>query len=127
MVNSINSVNGATVTTATQAVSKTEKTDEVAKQEEQAKKTTEKTETDKLTKTEEEKTSANAFDKETLKTKITNYIEKLKKENDYPAVTEQLDSYLALLDLDKFMKTYPNITTDMEFNTIMYNETIKYL
>ncbi len=126
MVNSINSVNGATVTTATQAVSKTEKTEEVAKQEEQAKKVPEKTETDKLTKTEEE-TSANAYDKETLRTKITEYIEKLKKANDYPVVTEQLDSYLALLDIDKFMKTYPNITTDMEFNEIMYNETIKYL
>ena len=31
-------------------------------------------------------------------------IEKLKKANDYPVVTKQLDSYLALLDLDKFMK-----------------------
>ncbi len=126
MVNSINSVNGATVPTATQAVSKTEKTEEVAKKEEQAKKVPEKKETDNLTKTEEE-ISANAFDKETLKTKITEYIEKLKKANDYPVVTEQLDSYLALLDIDKFMKTYPNITTDMEFNEIMYNETIKYL
>ena len=124
MVNSINSVNGATVTTAAQAVSKTEKTDEAAKKEEQTKKVSEKKETDEMTKSE---TVSNAFDKETLKTKITEYIEKLKKANDYPVVVGQLDEYLSLLDIDKFMKTYPNITTDMQFNEIMYNETIKYL
>ena len=124
MVNSINSVNGATVTTATQAVSRTANTEEVAKKEEQAKKVTDKKEEDKVDKQE---TVANAFDKDTLRIKINDYIEKLKKANDYPVVTEQLDSYLALLDLDKFMKTYPNITTDMEFNEIMYNETLKYL
>lgn len=124
MVNSINSVNGATVTTAAQAVSKTEKTDETAKKEEQAKKVSEKKETDEMTKSE---TVSNAFDKETLRTKITEYIEKLKKANDYPVVVGQLEEYLSLLDIDKFMKTYPNITTDMQFNEIMYNETIKYL
>ncbi len=124
MVDSIHSVNGATVTTATQAVSRTEKTEKTAKKEEQAKKVAEKKEEDKVSKQE---TVANAFDKETLRIKINDYIEKLKKANDYPVVTEQLDSYLALLDLDKFMKTYPNITTDMELNEIMYNETIKYL
>ncbi len=124
MVNSINSVNGATVTTATQAVSRTEKTEEAAKKEEQAKKVTDKKEEDKV---EKQETVANAFDKDTLRIKINDYIEKLKKANDYPVVTEQLDSYLALLDLDKFMKTYPNIATDMEFNEIMYNETLKYL
>ena len=124
MVNSINSVNGATVTTATQAVSKTEKTDEVAKKEEQAKKTTKKKETDKVDKQE---TVSYAFDKKTLEIKIKDYIEKLKKENDYPVVVDQLNEYLALLDIDKFMKTYPNIATDREFNGIMYNETIKYL
>lgn len=124
MVNSINSVNGATVTTATQAVSKTEKTEETAKKEEQTKKVSEKKETDEMTKSEK---SSNAYDKDTIKTKILEYIEKLKKANDYPIVIEQLDEYVALLDIDKFMETYPNITTDMEFNEIMYNETIKYL
>lgn len=124
MVNSINSVNGATVTNATQAVSKTEKTEVVAKKEEQAKKIPEKKETDDTNKAE---ASGAAFDKETIRTKILEYVEKLKKANDYPIVQEQLDSYVALLDIDKFMKTYPNITTDMRFNEIMYNETLKYL
>lgn len=124
MVNSINSVNGATVTNATQAVSKTEKTEVVAKKEEQAKKIPEKKETDDTNKNE---ISGAAFDKETIRTKILEYVEKLKKANDYPIVQEQLDSYVALLDIDKFMKTYPNITTDMRFNEIMYNETLKYL
>lgn len=124
MVNSINSVNGATVTNATQAVSKTEKTEVVAKKEEQAKKVTEKKETDEMNKSE---TSRTAFDKATVERKILEYIEKLKKANDYPIVIEQLDEYVALLNIDKFMETYPNITTDMQFNEIMYNETLKYL
>ena len=122
MVNSVSGVNSATNASAAAAVSSVKDTDKVAKQEEEAKKTNQTEKTDEVTVTQ----SANAYDRTTIQNKVKEYIEKLKKEHDYPETVRQLTSYIDLFDVDKFMKTYPNITTDSEFNTIMYNETIKY-
>ena len=123
MVNSISSVNGATPTTNVAAVSSTTVTEEVAKEEEQAKKAEEQTITL------ENKAEANntGFDRITIQTMVNAYIERLKKANDYPMVISRLDSYLALFNVDQFMAKYPNITTESDFNAIMYGETSKYL
>ena len=54
-------------------------------------------------------------------------IEKLKEDNDYPVVQDKLDKWLLTYDIDKFLKTYPDIYSEMDLRTIMYNETISYL
>ena len=124
MVESVNSVNAATNASAAAAVSSTKEVEKMDKQEEtKAKKTEEKQKTDEVT----VKQSANAYDKATIQKKVTEYVETLKKTHDYPETVKLLTEYLDLFDIDKFMKTYPNITTESDFNTIMYNETIKYL
>ena len=71
--------------------------------------------------------SSYAYDRVTIQNKVKEYIENLKKTHDYPFVKEELTKYLDLFKVDDFMKKYPNITTEAEFRTIMYNETIKYL
>lgn len=129
MVNSISSVNGATPSTSVDAVSKTTSTEKTAKQEEAAKKseTDKKQGTEKTLENKAEKNSANAFDRAKILSMVEDYIERLKKQNDYPMVQSRLDSYLSTFDVDKFMKNNPNITTEHDFNSIMYNETSKYL
>ena len=124
MVDSIKGVNSATDVKAAAAVSSTKKVDKVEKQEEtKAKKTDEKQKTDEVT----VKQSANAFDRTTIQNKVKEYVENLKKTHDYPEVVRRLTEYLDLFKVDDFMKKYPNITTDVDFKSIMYNETNKYL
>ncbi len=123
MVESVSSVNGAKASKAAEEVKAVKETDKVEKQEEtKAKKTEEKDKTDNVT-----VRSSYAFDRATLQKKVIEYVENLKKTHDYPTVVEELTKYLDLFRVDDFMKKYPNITTDADFRTIMYNETIKYL
>ena len=123
MVDSINAVNGATPSKAAEEVKAVKDTDKVEKQDEtKAKKTEQKEKTDEVT-----VKSSYAYDRTTIQNKVTEYIENLKKTHDYPMVQYELTKYLDLFKVDDFMKKYPNITTDAEFRTIMYNETIKYL
>lgn len=124
MVDSINGVNSATDVKAAAAVSSTKKVEKTEKEEEKkAKKTEEKQKADEVT----VKHNSNAFDKVTLQNKVREYVENLKKTHDYPEVVRRLTEYLDLFKIDDFMKKFPNITTDADFRTIMYNETIKYL
>lgn len=130
MVNSVSGVNSATNSSAAAAVSSTKDVEKTKKQDEEKAKKAEKTDnTDKNSKVYETKTeqSSYAYDRITIQNKVKEYIEKLKKEHDYPVVQEGLTKYLDLFKVDDFMKKYPNIKTEAEFNTIMYNETIKYL
>ena len=130
MVNSVSGVNSATNANAAAAVSSTKDVEKVKKQdEEKAKKTDKADKTDKIKKKNDTATekSSYAFDRVTIQNKVNEYIEKLKKEHDYPIVKEELTKYLDLFKVDDFMKKYPNIKTDSEFRTIMYNETRKYL
>ena len=123
MVESISSVNGATPINATTAVTNTTPVEEAAKKEEQAKKPVE-----KLPDLENKaKDVGTKFDRTTIQNMVNEYIQKLKKEYNYPLVISRLDEYLSTFNIDKFMATYPNITTELEFKTIMYNETVKYL
>lgn len=133
MVNSVSGVNSAT---SSNAINPTKDAEKIKKQEEEklAKeaKTKSTDKTDKETKTDKTNTdktekSSYAFDRVTIQNKVKEYIEKLKKEHDYPYVQSELTKYLDLFKVDDFMKKYPNITTDADFRTIMYNETIKYL
>ncbi|MBR2525063.1 hypothetical protein IKE67_01215 [bacterium] len=123
MVDSIKAVDGATKSKAAEEVKAVKNTDKVEKQEEtKAKKTEQKEQTDKVA-----VRSSYAYDRITIQNKVKEYIENLKKTHDYPSVIEELTKYLDLFKVDDFMKKYPNITTEAEFKTIMYNETIKYL
>lgn len=122
MVESVSSINGAQKSTAAEEVKAVKETDKVEKKDETKAKETEKS-TDELA----VKRSANAFDRVTIQNKVKEYVENLKKTHDYPEVIRRLDEYLDLFKVDDFMKKYPNITTDSDFRTIMYNETIKYL
>ena len=123
MVNSISSVNGATPTTAAAAVSSTTAVEQTAKEEEQAKKAEEQP----VTLENKAEKNNTRFDRITLQNMVHSYIERLKKANDYPMVISRLDDYLALFNIDKFMVKYPNISSESDFNSIMYNETSKYL
>ena len=127
MVNSVSGVNSATSSSAAAAVSSTADVEKTKKQDEEKAKKAEKT--DKTEKKEDKTTerSSYAFDRITIQNKVKEYIENLKKTHDYPIVQSQLTKYLDLFKVDDFMKKYPNIKTDSEFRTIMYNETIKYL
>ncbi len=127
MVNSVSGVNSATNSSAAAAVSSTKDVEKTKKQDEEKAKKAENV--DKEKKVDETKTekSSYAFDRITLQNKVKEYIENLKKTHDYPIVKEQLTKYMDLFKIDDFMKKYPNIRTDAEFRTIMYNETIKYL
>jgi len=133
MVNSVSGVNSATNANAAAAVSSTKDVEKVKKQDEEKAKKTDKADktdqTDKIKKKNDTATekSSYAFDRVTIQNKVKEYIEKLKKEHDYPIVKEELTKYLDLFKVDDFMKKYPNIKTDSEFRTIMYNETRKYL
>lgn len=135
MVNSVSGVNSAT--SAASAVNPTKDAEKIKKQEEEKIAKEAKAEAtnknDKATKTkktdDENKTekSSYAYDRVTIQNKVKEYIENLKKTHDYPYVQSELTKYLDLFKVDDFMKKYPNITTDAEFRTIMYNETVKYL
>jgi len=118
---------------AIKAIDSTTKIKEIAKEKEIEK--TDKQEATKAKKTEttkEKKDDVNvkssyAYDRVTIQNKVKEYIENLKKTHDYPIVQLELTKYMDLFRVDDFMKKYPNITTDAEFRTIMYNETVKYL
>ena len=126
MVESVSSVNSAKKSKAAEEVKAVKETDKVEKQEEtKAKKTTqtkEKKKTDETT-----VKSSYAYDRITIQSKVKEYIENLKKTHDYPMVQYELTKYLDLFKVDDFMKKYPNIMTEADFRTIMYNETRKYL
>lgn len=123
MVDSIKAINAATKTKDVKEVILAKEIEETDKQEAtKAKKTKEKEKTDNVN-----VRSSYAYDKITIQNKVKEYIENLKKTHDYPAVQEELTKYLDLFNVDSFMKKYPNITTESQFKTIMYNETIKYL
>ena len=123
MVDSIKAINAATKTKDVKEVILAKEIEETDKQEAtKAKKTKEKEKTDNVN-----VRSSYAYDRITIQNKVKEYIENLKKTHDYPAVIEELTKYLDLFNVDSFMKKYPNITTESQFKTIMYNETIKYL
>ena len=119
MVESVSAISAAT---SVKDVKELKETDKVDKQEtEKAKKTQETEKTDATEK------SSYAFDRVTIQNKVKDYIENLKKTHDYPIVQMELTRYLDLFKVDDFMKKYPNIRTDSDFMTIMYNETVQYL
>lgn len=123
MVESVSGINSISSINAAMSTSSTKDAEKVKKDDEKTNKTEENKKTDEVT----VQQSANAYDRTTIQNKVTEYIENLKKQYDYPDTVAQLTEYLDLFDVDKFMKTYPNITTQADFNTIMYNETIQYL
>lgn len=123
MVDSVKAVSSVTNTKDVKEVILAKEIEETDKQEAtKAKKTKEKEKTDNVT-----VKSSYAYDRITIQNKVKEYIENLKKTHDYPYVQSELTKYLDLFKVDDFMKKYPNITTESEFRTIMYNETIKYL
>lgn len=121
MVDSVQAVNSATKAKEVKEVALTKDAQEA--EEKKAKKTEEKKEKTDTT----EVRNSYAFDRATIQNKVKEYIENLKKTHDYPFVQMELTQYLDLFKVDDFMKKYPNIKTEAEFRTIMYNETIKYL
>lgn len=126
MVNSVSAVNAATKAKDVKEVILAKEIEETDKQEATKAKKTDETKKEEKTDKVNVKSSY-AFDRVTLQNKVNEYIENLKKTHDYPYVKEELTKYLDLFKVDDFMKKYPNITTDADFRTIMYNETIKYL
>lgn len=126
MVDSIKAVNAATKAKDVKEVVLAKEIEQTDKQEATKAKKTEKTEKTEKTDNVEVKSSY-AYDRTTIENKVKEYVENLKKTHDYPVVISELTKYLDLFKVDDFMKKYPNITTDSEFKTIMYNETIKYL
>ena len=123
MVDSIKAVNGLTKAKDVKEIVLAKEIEETDKNEAtKAKKTEKKEKTDEVN-----VKSSFAYDRITIQNKVKEYIENLKKTHDYPYVVSELTKYLDLFKVDDFMKKYPNITTESEFNTIMYNETVKYL
>ncbi len=123
MVDSIKAVNSLTKAKDVKEIVLAKEIEETDKKEAtKAKKTEEKEKTDEVN-----VRSSYAYDRITIQNKVKEYIENLKKTHDYPYVVSELTKYLDLFKVDDFMKKYPNITTESEFHTIMYNETVKYL
>ena len=120
MVEAISAINSATnvssVVTSTDNIESTEIQEEVKTKQ-----------TDKTKKIEEDNNGNIPMDRLKVRELVTQYIKNLEKTNDYPIVQERLDIWLYLFDVDKFMKKYPNICTEHDLKTIMYNETINLL
>ena len=115
---------------AVSKVTSTRKTEAVASANEKVEKKAQKEETQKAKETdkiEDKKSARSTMDRSKVERLVREYIDKLKKDNDYPAVTNKLDTWLLTFDVDKFIKTYPEIYSEMDLRTIMYNETISYL
>lgn len=123
MAESVSSINAAT---AAAAASSVDKVQEEEKKETQTTKTT-----DKVTKTEDKsaevkETTMNRYRVETL---VMRYLENLQKkyEEDYPWVKDSIDMWLVTFDVDKFIAKYPEIYTERDLNSIMYNETVNFV
>lgn len=115
---------------AVSSITSTKKTEAVATVKETVEKKAQKEETQKAKETdkvEEKKSARSTMDRSKVDRLVREYIEKLKKDNDYPVVQDKLDKWLLTYDIDKFLKTYPEIYSEMDLKTIMYNETISYL
>ena len=122
MVESVSSINSAT---AVAAASSVEKVQEEEKKETQTTKTT-----DKVTKTEEKSTEVKetTMDRYRVQRLVMEYLEKMEKQyEDSPWVKDQIDMWLATFDVDKFMVKYPELYTEMDLSSIMYNETVNFV
>ena len=120
MVEAISAINSASQVSA--PVTSTDKIESKELQE-----TAKSQQSDKVNKTEDENNGKIPLDRLKIRGLVIQYIENLKKTHDYPIVQERLDRWLFLFDVDKFMKKYPNIYSEYDLNTIMYNETINLL
>ncbi len=115
---------------AVSKVTSTRQTEAVASGKEKVEKKAQKEETQKAKendKVEENKSNRTTMERSKVDRLVREYIEKLKEDNDYPVVHDKLDKWLLTYDIDKFLKTYPEIYSEMDLRTIMYNETISYL
>lgn len=122
MVDSVSSINSAT---AAAAASSVEKVEEEEKKEKQTTQTT-----DKVTKTEDKSTEVKetTMDRYRVERLVMEYLEKMEKQyEDDPWVKNSIDMWLATFDVDKFISKYPEIYTELDLSSIMYNETVNFV
>ena len=113
---------------AVSKVTSTRQTEAVATAQEKVEKKAQKEETQKTKENDKvEEKKSTTMERSKVDRLVREYIEKLKEDNDYPVVHDKLDKWLLTYDIDKFLKTYPEIYSEMDLRTIMYNETISYL
>ncbi|MGN1125698.1 MAG: hypothetical protein ACI4SM_05875 [Candidatus Gastranaerophilaceae bacterium] len=117
MVESVSGINSTTQIAA--AASATEKVDTKAKQEETQKAKQE----EKTDKVDKDTQTQVPMDRLRVRELVLQYIENLKKANDYPIVLQRLDMWVATFDVDNFIKKYPNLYTEQDLRSVMYNET----
>lgn len=101
---------------------------EVEEKEAKAKKAEETKQEEKAQKTDSFETSQSAFADYQIKDYVTTYINNLiAKYDGYDDIISRLRSYLGNFDIDTFKKDYPELSSNSDLATALYNETQKFL
>lgn len=120
MVDKIQAVDSATAAKKVAELEEQEaKKAEAAKKQEKAEKTE---------KSDSFQTSSAYFADYQIKNYATDYVNRLiKKYEGYDDIISRLRSYLGNFDIDEFKKVYPDLESNSDLATAMYNDTSKFL
>ena len=101
---------------------------EIEEKEAKAKKAEEAKKEEKTQKTDSFETNQSAFADYQIKDYVTTYINNLiAKYEGYDDIISRLRSYLGNFDIDNFRKDYPELSSNSDLATALYNETQKFL